>query len=386
MVKLQEELKAARNALRSGQSELELEKTKVVRREQETFAAQYQLVGVQEELTSTQAKMKLVEDERDALRTSLKEEEMQRSTVEAKLAVFAAKEEESFYSSNKKRLHTPKSSPEKKLNEVDTNGMQLSEELEMQKRKLAIAEQQIDFMKMECQFGCCACRVAENQSLAFVHDGSFDSEVQAIKSAVAGLMTPPASVKLEEIDEIAAEVMEPLYVEEIRSIRVNSESPPPTVEMQRRPSTTFEHTAAIISDIPEEVLSPAIDIDFADSQVLATPIHDEESYLVKPATNDAQHVATIPPVTPKNVRTITTTKTVPLADHSNVDYSAFSTPTGLTREQAIEQLRQRRGRARSVATTPKKFLNDGFTPRRDVSAPDMRVPSSSMSVTRTRPR
>jgi len=47
---------------------------------------------------------------------------------------------------------------------------------------------------------------------------------------------------------------------------------------------------------------------------------------------------------------------VPLTDHSTVDperthpdFSLFATPTGLTREDAIAQLRARRGRAKSVA-------------------------------------
>jgi vacuolar-type H+-ATPase subunit I/STV1 len=79
LVKLQEELKAARNSMKTAQVELEQEKQRSMKREQEAFAARYQLVGVQEELSQVQEQIKLVEQERDALRTIAKNEEIARN-------------------------------------------------------------------------------------------------------------------------------------------------------------------------------------------------------------------------------------------------------------------------------------------------------------------
>jgi len=69
----------------------------------------------------------------------------------------------------------------------------------------------------------------------------------------------------------------------------------------------------------------------------------------------------------------TTVTRVPLKDGDGPtqDFSAFRSPANLTREEAMEQIRQRRGRARSVAGTPKRLLSVDQTPRRDISAPEM---------------
>src|ERR1700712_2892228 len=75
LVKMQEELKGTRNSLRITQSGLESEKLKSSKREQEAFTAQYQLVGLQEELDKARELIKVIEEERNTLKTSLHEEE-----------------------------------------------------------------------------------------------------------------------------------------------------------------------------------------------------------------------------------------------------------------------------------------------------------------------
>ena len=103
MVKLQEELKASRHAAKIAQTDLEQEKERSVLREQEAFAARYQLVGVQEELANLQDKVKLIEQERDALRTIAKNEEIARIAAEGRLPLPASPDDDEFASPKKAR-------------------------------------------------------------------------------------------------------------------------------------------------------------------------------------------------------------------------------------------------------------------------------------------
>ncbi|CAK7262844.1 hypothetical protein SEPCBS119000_000193 [Sporothrix epigloea] len=75
IVKLQEELKAARTAARASEEALVHEKERSKAREQEAFQARYELVSCQEELEQTLQKIKMVEQERDAFRSLAKSEE-----------------------------------------------------------------------------------------------------------------------------------------------------------------------------------------------------------------------------------------------------------------------------------------------------------------------
>ncbi|CAK7271095.1 hypothetical protein SEPCBS57363_004440 [Sporothrix epigloea] len=75
IVKLQEELKAARASARASEDALVHEKERSKAREQEAFQARYELVSCQEELEQTLQKVKIVEQERDAFRSLAKSEE-----------------------------------------------------------------------------------------------------------------------------------------------------------------------------------------------------------------------------------------------------------------------------------------------------------------------
>ncbi|CAK7219475.1 hypothetical protein SBRCBS47491_003856 [Sporothrix bragantina] len=75
IVKLQEELKAARATARASEEALVHEKERSKAREQEAFQARYELVGCQEELEQTLQKVKILEQERDAFRSLAKSEE-----------------------------------------------------------------------------------------------------------------------------------------------------------------------------------------------------------------------------------------------------------------------------------------------------------------------
>src|ERR1700712_1877004 len=103
VVKLQEELKSARNSLKAAQADIEQEKERSLKREQEAFAARYQLVGVQEELAQMQEQIKLVEQERDALRTIAKNEEIARIAAEGRIPLPVSPQDDEFASPKKAR-------------------------------------------------------------------------------------------------------------------------------------------------------------------------------------------------------------------------------------------------------------------------------------------
>lgn len=220
LVKVQEELKATRNSLRITQSGFESEKLKSSKREQEAFTAQYQLVGLQEELEKAHELIKIIEEERNTLKTSLHEEEVARIAAEGMIALPAMEDgdEEDLLNSPRK---SPQKSPWKTSREtyIDSEDKEnimpkkavelkaLHEELILERRLRERAQEQVEFMKMECQFECCSCRIAEKSGQAFVHDDSYAAEIEQIKKQVPQL-TPPPSVgdEDEQMEEDPQEV------------------------------------------------------------------------------------------------------------------------------------------------------------------------------------
>lgn len=220
IVKLQEELKATRNSLRITQSGLESEKLKSSKREQEAFTAQYQLVGLQEELEKARELIKVIEEERNTLKTSLQEEEVARIAAEGMIALPAMEDGD-----EEDLLHSPRKSPHKspwkmprdtyidsedKENIMPKKAVELRalhEELILERRLRERAQEQVEFMKMECQFECCSCRIAEKAGQTYVHDNSYAAEIERIKQQ-APQMTPPPSVgdADEQMEEAPQEV------------------------------------------------------------------------------------------------------------------------------------------------------------------------------------
>ena len=267
-VKGQEEIKSVRTFLRLARSDLDAEKQKLDQREQETFSAQYKLIGTQEALTTTQERLKVLEAERDALKTSLKEEEVARIAAEGRIALPVPKrirgganvrngaEEEDedegdeddidFFSDGYNLTHgiSPLKSPNKRTREptamletVDADdagsdkenasaplrnnfhtkstshpnlrlyqdqhyrqqkesrhlqqqslGQQqqisysrLESEIANERARREQAEETVEFLKMECQFRCCSCRVAEEKEAKYVYDESMVEGMEVVR-------------------------------------------------------------------------------------------------------------------------------------------------------------------------------------------------------------
>ena len=414
-MKLQEELKATRNSLRITQSGLESEKLKSARREQEAFTAQYQLIGVQEELQKAQERIQVIETERDALKTSLQEEEVARIAAEGRIALPAMEEDDEDL-----LMHSPRKSPRKpRLASEDTSEcdkenrpvpkktlelQSLHEELSVERRMREKAQEQIDFMKMECQFQCCSCRIAEKDGRGYVHDVSFESEMERIRALVPREQTPPASEN-EDVemtvddreDTVQHEEVEPMEEQVEKSFHTALDPSQISLPESTPDKDTVEaHGPEDVHDeeqpphAPMEDTFPTSTHDFAVSPAAepeqALPEEDEENEQPEPEPQTPQ----------REIRTITTTTTIhmlfspypasqaptpPMTLPSSRTAAAFATPNAsalkadgtLDREAALAQIRERRGRARSVAmgqATPRKQMVEGLGGRRDISAPN----------------
>lgn len=397
--------------------EVEAHQRKADGRDQEVFAAQFLNVGLEEELEKLKQQMKTAEDERDTLRTSLKEEELARIAAEGRIPLPVSKEQDEFSSPKKANRQLRRDSfkeNEDPLAGMETEENSLDEDLAFERKLRQKAEEQIDFMKMECQFRCCSCRIAEGQGQPFVHDDRVALHTAAQTTDVdeeASHEAPgPAYTSAPPEEKEASEPQQPHEQETPQSafkLATPPKSPTPTstprFQTEQLPSTP--HTSDVQSaQAPETLLqfsptsgtfysapaplqpstpaepSPCPDIPQTPTALLrfSPQISLGASQILPKATSPPSSPAhhrypttprplPAPPVHSSRV-TQTVTTTIPLA----IPLSPFTPGSTMTREEALEQIRQRRGRARSIAaghSTPRKQMVDLSSLRRDISAP-----------------
>lgn len=396
LVKTQEELKSARNKFTLMREEVEVQRRKVDTREQEAFAAQYQLAGLQEEVESLRQQKRIIEDERDVLKTSLKEEEIARIAAEGKIALPLSIEGEEFASPKKSRVAKDDSFKENidpQAGDEHTELEAARNELRMERRLRQRMDDQIHFMKMECQFQCCSCRVAERQGVKFLHDG--------ISSTKAGL--PTASIlddddsnqkaaAIEEgkddpfVDHVAPAVHHHHQQQHLSPPALDDSEPlikfsPTTGTFYKTPSppkhdtrTQRDHSPSPPPSSPQTPPPTSFSDHLPPTSPPLTPPPPPPHHATTAACTPFPHHAIPSLQSSTQTHTIikTTTTIVPLASTPaplSIPPSALY-PT-MTREEALEQIRARRGRARSIAShqgTPKRVLLPGVE-RRDISAP-----------------
>ena len=393
LVKLQEELKSARNRFTLMREEVEVQRRKVGAREQETFAAQYQLVGLQEEIETLGQQKKVIEEERDALKTSLKEEEVARIAAEGRIALPVSREGDEFASPKKKSRPAKRDSfkenvdPEFSAEKEEIAA--LKDELRLEQRIRQKAENQIDFMKMECQFQCCSCRVAERQGVEYLHDvvqaktvhtesmfqvTDTDSKTeQSLDPFVEVEATPrqPSSLMLDESEPLIK--FSPTTGTFYKTPSPSKQPPKQNIAEQSpsSPQSTADHLTSTPPPVPQHrpstppLQSNPINIHTPNLPTISTPFHRP---LPIPPFGGGSSMQT------HTIKTITTT--VPLIGTPvAADSLPFSPDSTMTREEALEQIRFRRGRARSIAAgqgTPRKPMVV-MGERRDVSAPAGRL-------------
>jgi hypothetical protein len=417
-----------------------------------------QVYNLQVELESTVARLsdemqtlretlQAMEGEREALKTSLKEEEVMRIAAEGKIALptASADENEEFGSPvrsprkprNLQREDDDKENvaPKKAMVELKL----LQQELATEKRLRERAVDQIDFMKMECQFQCCSCRIAENHGKTYVHDNTYRIEMQRIKTSLP-VFTPPPSAH--EDDAMEGVVSKQESLDDRRPFT------PPVDDAhasEAEATLTFSPSTGTFRAVPSPVKAPvpahaelglsAVTQTFAESSSWSEDSNSNESPIditLEPATHQGAQQATnagvinihededaiedededseddvdsqntlldqYAPTTPARYELHTTTTTVPIAfspatpafrpgygpmTPSTVAHAASNARTPvlgelslnklpIDREEALRQIRERRGRARSFQAghgTPAKQMLEGVKDRRDISAP-----------------
>ncbi|KAI9889501.1 MAG: hypothetical protein M1814_005284 [Vezdaea aestivalis] len=388
-VKLQEELNACRLSLRVSKSDYESEKKRAEKHSEEAFSAEYKLVGAQEALTVAKEQTKVVEEERDGLKMHLKEEEIARIAAEGRITLPMSKDGDDFGASPIKAAAPlfPESDLNQRTNAADDDGFSaLKEELAWEKYRRIEAEEAVEFLKMECQFETCSCRVAErNGSSPYIHDPSAMAIMAPILESMHHLVHslpepvsngPTTQRQLSREMAAVREVIEPTsslspledhhiaFSESTGTFQI-APTPfqqgriPSLLQTESAPPSTLHEETSLLSLLSAPILHSASHSHPSPPRSSSpSPLSDTQEYSMHP---------------PQMYHQRSYTTTVPLSGESSAP--VFS-PSTMTREEALEQIKQRRGRARSMAnaaaamSTPKKQTEG--TGRRDISAPAVR--------------
>jgi hypothetical protein len=184
LVQMQEELKTARNRFTLMREGVEEHKRKVEARDEQILEAQSAQINLQQEVDELKQKLKLVEEERDTLKTSLKQEELAKIAAEGKIPLPPSTPDAEFASPKKKRTKLSPM-PQKRCFSNKENqdpvdwyvypewmGGEL-QTLRDQVRGLDWAHKNaleaIDFMQVECQLKICPCRRAEAKGETYMY-------------------------------------------------------------------------------------------------------------------------------------------------------------------------------------------------------------------------
>ena len=360
--------------------EVDVQKRKVNTKEQETFAAQYQLVELQEEMEKQKQQNKIIEEERDTLKASLKEEEVARIAAEGAIALPLSRDGEEFASPRKRsrRSESVKENVDPEAPQLQGQLESVKEQLRMEKRMRLRADDQVHFMKMECQFQCCSCRIAERQGIAYVHDDTLATQMAEMPSKIAEEYEKPASEPATA--SLPEEIAQPVPAPD------QQPSTPPRHPSLQRDNTdqnllNFSPTTGTFykvpspskpSSSPPTEKAPEPSTQASQSTPQATDLPSLHTSPVQPTPSFTfPHTPRPHPIPPPRTISYTKTVTIPLKD--DLPFApAPATPGGISREDALEQIRQRRGRARSIAAgngTPRKRMVEVGELRRDISAP-----------------
>lgn len=381
-MKLQEELKSARNKYTLMREEVDVQRRKVNTKEQETFAARYQLVELEKELEKEKQQSKIIEEERDTLRTSLKEKEVARTMIEGAMALPLSGngEERASPRTRSRRSESMKENVDPEAPQLQDQLESVREQLRMEKRMRLRANDQVHFMKMECQFQCCSCRIAERQGTKYVHDDTLATQMAGMASKIVEESQKPASGPTTE--PLPAQIVQPTPT----SAQDQQPSTPPRQSSFQRENTdqdllTFSPKTGTFYKVPSPTKisrSPPIQAPAEPPKQLARSTPQATNLPSVPTSPIESTPSFTFPHTPRPLpipppRTISYTKTITVPLKDDLPFSpAPATPGGMSREDALEQIRQRRGRARSIAAgngTPRKRMVEVGELRRDISAP-----------------
>lgn len=383
------------------QGGLEQEKARSVKREQEAFTAKYQLVEAQEKLARLQEKIQLVEQERDAFKTIAKNEEIARIAAEGHLPLpQSTKDEFPSPKNDRKSIDAMALASGAGQEELDELRRKLDWEIQRANRAL----DQVEFLEMESSIHTCEPKSNKRKSTD-TQEHREESTRQSKTQKTSTVFVPSEGIFKSVPQESAADPVENKSFDTKMQIEQTSEN-----STQQRRDVTPSHdppAAALVSDantsllsIFDEPTSPKVTrslqspINLPENEVkeetnpedlngsTSTTIHHPQTH--EHENREREHEHRHEPA----FHTVSTTTRIPLASPSEEPKIEFapSTPKSLTfpngtidpaltatvsREEALAMIRERRGRARSLAEgkmTPRKQMVEGGS-RRDISAP-----------------
>jgi hypothetical protein len=363
-VKQQEELKATRNSMKTAQVELEQEKQRSMKREQEAFAARYQLVGVQEELSQMQEQIKLVEQERDALRTIAKNEEIARIAAEGRIPLPVANEDDEFASPKKARISldlfaiTSSASSEEELDDLRMR-------LEWEQQRANRAHDRVEFLEAECRFNCCESRVLREPAPS-------DKKVEIGRSSTVFI---PAEGVFRAVSPAPEE--SPWISPAKKSVPLFQDSNPTPEPQSYARTPSCEPPAEALQTCINTSLLSLLDAPLSPARTEESESENNTTVIQTTSEDQTETISVI-----QTFHTISTTTRIPLANPPDLtpptvlpaSLDPALSPT-MSREEALAMIRERRGRARSLAQgtlTPRKQMVEGTGTRRDISAPAIR--------------
>ncbi|EED22189.1 conserved hypothetical protein [Talaromyces stipitatus ATCC 10500] len=466
LVKIQEELKLSKGEIKTLKEEVRAERESKETAKQEAFERAYALAGMSEELQSVKDQLRAMEsnNQQSVLESHVDEVEgsinkpivdyVDQATCTTPTARRPKRSADALeilqvaHSDTEHEAHRDET-PNKKMRlsrrASDKGNIQpgtledqgdliadLQTEIKLEKRRREKAEDMVLFMKMECQFKRCSCRIAESLGQKYVHDKEWDDamreedlqenmhddehvqeeeeqeqntreETPATSAAHSPLVSPvtamtPPTPHYQETTE-AQKARRPArqssvaFCEETGTfVQVSS----PHAYMQDRPSeeplvlpnadedegddidVEVEDDTAVprvspavrvmqmqtqTEDIITHRRSYEIDIEAEEQQVVNGPPHRTVNPLVKNTeivTSIARNPILPPqrsserqPITPVDqiiaVKEETITRTVPIQLESRHTHNPMDVIPGtpLTREEALAQIRARRGRTKS---------------------------------------
>ncbi|KAK3070840.1 hypothetical protein LTR53_009731 [Teratosphaeriaceae sp. CCFEE 6253] len=405
VIKLQEELKATRNSLRGCHSKLDEERQRVQRREQDAFSAQYRLAAVQEEMDKLGANLKIVEEEREALKMTLREDELSRIAAKGMIALPMSKDDDDLCALPGKR--SPLSDDKENVGVVPKRILEskrLEEELLQELMRREHAEQMVEFLGLECRFRCCRCR-SSHADVRSKTSGELAETLDSVVASMKAASSPEQEAGADAMDmETSDEQSEHLLLApgdpDLGSGVENQPHPSPAKpeadepaaddrvdhEVDRSMTMTADEGFSLAphpSTAPAEAERATVDSVGSNANEPDEPDEPSTPPLISRPSNSSHH----PPL----LRTITTTTTVPmhftpiskpmhftLEDAENIPPAthdnaiAESEPT-FDRAAALAAIEYRRGRAKSFQAghlTPRKQMLEGVgAQRRDISAP-----------------
>ncbi|KAL7959738.1 hypothetical protein V8C34DRAFT_313076 [Trichoderma compactum] len=172
---LHEEVKAAQSMTKLMEESLQTEREKSRAWEQETFEAKYQASNLQDQLEQAFARIKLVEQERDAYKVAAKNEEVARLAAEGRIPLPTEEADDEFASPPRKRRIASTircRDPRVSLSTMEIVSSaaseleieQLTEQLQWERQRADRAQEMIEFMQAECQMHCCPCSKSKRRT------------------------------------------------------------------------------------------------------------------------------------------------------------------------------------------------------------------------------